>query len=174
MAIKTKYTLRDIGLLVTGVMIGTGIGYSFISPFNAWLTWGATGNSIVGYAETQYYKANNPAAIKAQNEYLSYLKGIEKKKAEWNTWSVPWMTEQILSYDRAITYARIAILKVKEGKTAEVEQNWVNAEKAAAAAGWKHPDREHLIKIINSKELEFRKMEENVEQRGTAVKQQTP
>jgi len=174
MTTKTKSILRDICLIAAGVMIGVGIGYRLISPFNSWLTWSGTGNSLVGYAETQYHKAKYTSALKAQNEYLAYLLGIEKKKSEWNIWSVPWMTEQYLNYDRAVTYARIAILEGREGKTAEAEKSWANAEKAATALGWKNPDRAHILKVVNTKELQFRKMEEDAEPRGTAVKQQTP
>ena len=161
-------------MLVAGVMIGTGISYRYTSPFNTWLKWGATGNSLVGCAETHYYKGTYPSAIKAQNEYISYLAGIEKKKAEWNIWSVPWMTEGILNYDRTITYARIAILEGREGNTAEAEKIWAKAEKAAAAAGFKNPDRDHILKIVSTKELQFRKMEDDAEPRGGAVKPHTP
>jgi len=174
MTTKTKSILRDFCLILAGVMIGFGIGYRQISPFNSWLTWSSTGNSLHGYVETQYYKANSPSALKAQNEYLAYLAGIEKKKDEWNTWSVPWMTEKYLNYDRAVTYARIAILEGRERKTAEAEKSWANAEKAATAAGWKNPDKAHILEVVNTKELLFRKMQEDAEPRGTAVKQQTP
>ena len=174
MTTKTKNIIRDICILLVGISIGTTLGFKFISPFNSWTTWVWTGNGIGSYAEIQYYKANYPSALKAQNEYLSYLAGIEKKKSEWNTWSVPWMTEQILNYERIVTYARMAILEEREGKYAEAEKSWENAVKAAAAVGWKNSSRDHILRVVNGMDTKFHQMEKFAEPRGADVKQQTP
>ena len=160
---KKKQILKELALLVAGILIGTGIGYTKIAPFLKWSTMSSTGNGMVGYAEIQYYKAKYPSALKAQKEYLSYLVAVEKKKPEWSSWSVPWMTEQILNYDKAITYARIALLEGGAGNHAEAKRSWAIAEIAAAAAGWKNPSREHILKIVNAKESEFHKLEENAQ-----------
>jgi hypothetical protein len=162
---KQKKVLKDIVLLVAGVLIGTGIGYSKIAPFHKWLTMGKTGDEVGWYSEIQYYKASSSSALKAQREYLAYLAAVEKKKAEWNEWSVPWTTEQLLNYDRAITYARIAILEERAGKTTEADKSWLDAEKSATAAGWKNPNRDHILKVVATKEAEFKKTEENVQPR---------
>ncbi|NTX00064.1 MAG: hypothetical protein HGB35_09110, partial [Geobacteraceae bacterium] len=87
---KKKNILKGIALLVAGILIGTGIGYTKIAPFLKWLTMSQTGNEMGWYAETQYYKATVPSALNAQKEYLTYLAAVEKKKPEWNDWSVPW------------------------------------------------------------------------------------
>ena len=161
---KNKKILKDILLLVSGILIGTGFGYSKMAPFLTWLSIEKKGEKMVWYSEIQYYKATTPSALKAQNEYLAYLTAIEKKKSEWNQWSVPWTTEQLLDYDRAITDARKAILEGREGKATDAEKSWLNAEKAATLIGWKNPSREHILKIVNAKEAEFRKSEGNVQQ----------
>ena len=163
MTTNKKNIFKGLVLLVSGLLIGIGIGYTKIAPFLKWHTMSSTGNEMVGYAEIQYYKATYPSALKAQKEYLSYLVAVEKKKPEWSSWSVPWMTEQILNYEKAITFARIALLEGRAGKHAEAERSWVIAEIAAAAAGWKNPGREHILKIVNAKESEFRKIEENAQ-----------
>jgi len=155
--------LKSIALVVAGIMIGIGIGYKIIGPFLKWSAMSSTGNGMAGYAEIQYYKAALPSALKAQNEYLSYLVAVEKKKPEWNEWAVPWMTDQILNYEKAITYARIAILQGREGRVAEADRSWIIAEKAANSSGWKNPTREHILKVVSTKESEFRKAEGNVQ-----------
>lgn len=162
---KKKNLLKDAVLVVAGVLIGIGIGYTKIAPFHKWLTMGKTGDEMGWYSEIQYYKAATPSALKAQKEYLTYLAAIEKKKSEWNQWSVPWMTEQMLNYDRAITYARIATLEEREGRTADADKSWLDAEKSATAAGWKNPKREHILKVAATKEAEYRKSEGNVQPR---------
>jgi hypothetical protein len=158
-----KSILKDVALLACGILIGTGIGYAKIAPFLTWLTMSKTGDGMGWYAEAQYYKATVPAALKAQNEYLAYLAAVERNKPEWNNWSVPWTTVQLLNYDRAITYARIAILEGREGKATDAEKSWLQAEKAATDIGWKNPTREHILKIVNTKEAEFRKSEERAQ-----------
>lgn len=150
---------------MVGMFIGAGIGYSKISPFLKWLNMGKTGDEMGWYSEIQYYKATTSSAIKAQQEYLAYLAAIKKRKSEWNEWSVPWMTEQSLNYDRAITYARIAILEGRDGKTTEADKSWLEAEKAATAAGWKNPKRDNILKVLAAKEVEFKKAEEGVQPR---------
>ena len=155
--------LKSIALFVAGIMIGVGIGYKIIGPFLKWSAMSSTGNGMAGYAEMQYYKAAFPSAQKAQNEYLSYLVAVEKKKPEWNVWTVPWMTDQILNYEKTITYARIAVLQGREGRAAEADKSWAIAETAAKSAGWKNPTREHIFKVVSAKESEFRKAEENVQ-----------
>jgi len=174
MTTKTKTIIREICILILGISIGTTLGFKFISPFNSWTTWMWTGNGIGAYAEVQYYKANYPSALKAQNEYLSYLAGIEKKKSEWNTWSVPWMTEQILNYERTVTYARMAILEKREGKSAEAEKCWENAVKSAVAVGWKNSNRDYLLGVVNAMDTKYHQMGVIAEPGVTAVKQQTP
>ena len=72
---------------------------------------------------------------------------------------------QLLNYGRAITYARIAILEGREGRATDAEQSWLKAEKAAADIGWKNTSREHILKIVNAREAELRKAEENVQPR---------
>jgi len=171
---KANSTMRGIGLFILGASLGGMVSMKFFSPFNSWTTWMWTGNGIGAYSEVQYHKAKYNQALKAQTEYLSYLAGIEKKKSEWNTWSVPWMTEQILEYERTITYSRIAILEEREGKSAEASMNWANAEKAATAAGWKNSSREHIQQIVKGKEAEFGKMLGSAEPRVGAGKPHTP
>lgn len=160
---QKKNILKGVALLVAGILIGTGIGYSKSAPFLKWITMGKTGDEMGWYSEIQYYKATTSSALKAQKEYLAYLAAVEKKKPEWNAWSVPWMTEQSLSYDRAITYARIAILEERDGKTTEAGKSWLEAEKSATAAGWKNPKRDHILKIVATREAEFEKAEESVQ-----------
>jgi len=161
---QKKNMLKGLVLgLISGILIGTGIGYSKIVPYLKWLNMGKTGNEMGWYSEFQYYKATTPSAIKAQKEYLAYLAAIEKKKPEWNEWSVPWMTEQWLNYDRAITYGRMAILEERNGRTAEADKSWLNAENSATAAGWKNPKRDHILKAVATKEVEFKKTEESVQ-----------
>jgi len=155
--------LKGFALLVAGILIGTGIGYSKIAPFLKWLNMGKTGDEMGWYSEIQYYKANTSSALKAQKEYLAYLAAVEKKKPEWNEWSVPWMTEQSLNFDRAITYARIGILEERDGRTSEADKSWLDAEKSATAAGWKNPKRDHILKIVATKDAAFNKAEENVQ-----------
>lgn len=162
---KKKSILKGFALLVAGILIGTGIGYSKMAPFLTWLSMEKKGEKMVWYSEAQYYKATTASALKAQEEYLTYLAAIEKKKSEWNQWSVPWMTEQMLNYDRAITYGRIAILQGREGKASEADKNWQNAEQYASAAGWKDPKRDHILKVVATKEAEYKKAEENVQLR---------
>jgi hypothetical protein len=171
---KAKSTMRGIGLFILGASLGGMVSMKFLSPFYSWTTWMWTGNGIGSYAEVQYYKANYNRALKAQTEYLSYLAGIEKKKSEWNTWSVPWMTEQIMEYERTVTYARIAMLEEREGKSAEANINWANAEKAANAVGWKNSSREHIQQIVKEKGTEFGKMQGSAEPQGGAGKPHTP
>lgn len=156
--------MKGLALLVVGILIGTGIGYSKIAPFLTWLSMAKKGEKMVWYSEVQYYKAITPSALKAQNEYLAYLAAIEKKKSEWNRWSVPWMTEQMLNYDRTITYGRIAILQGREGRTSEADKSWQSAEICATAAGWKNPKREQILKVLTTKEVEFKKSEGSVQQ----------
>ncbi|WP_136513915.1 hypothetical protein [Geomonas edaphica] len=162
---KKKKLLKDTALLVAGVLIGTGIGFSRIAPFHKWLTMGKTGDEMGWYSEIQYYKAATPSALKAQKEYLTYLTAIEKKKSEWSQWSVPWMTEQMLDYNRAITYARIAILEEREGRAAEANKSWLEAEKSATAARWKTPSKGQILKVLATQEAEFKKAEEGVQPR---------
>lgn len=162
---KKKNILKGLALLVAGILIGTGIGYSKIAPFLTWLSMEKKGEKMEWYSETQYYKATTPSALKAQEEYLAYLAAIEKKKSEWNQWSVPWMTEQMLNYDRAITYGRIAMLQGREGKASEADKNWRNAEKYATAAGWRNPSRDQILKVLTTKETEVKKAEVNVQPR---------
>ena len=166
MTVNKNSILKDVALLACGILIGIGIGYTKIAPFLTWLTMSKTGDSMGWYAETQYYKATFPSALKAQNEYLMYLAAVEKKKHEWNEWSVPWTTEQLLNYDRAVTYARIAILEGREERATEAEESWLKAEKAATAIGWKNPSREHILNIVNTKETEFRKFEEKAQRKS--------
>ena len=161
---KKKNILKGLVLLVAGILIGIGIGYSKIAPFLTWLSMEKKGEKMVWYSEIQYYKATTPSALKAQDEYLKYLAAIEKKKSKWNQWSVPWMTEQMLNYDRAITYARIATLEEREGRTTKADKSWQDAEKSAAAAGWKNPKREHILRVVAAKEAEYRKNEGNAQQ----------
>lgn len=156
--------LKDFALLILGISIGTVVGYTQTEPFAKWNTMSSTGNGMSGYSEIQYHIATYPSALKAQNEYLAYLSAVEKKKSEWNAWSVPWMTEQLLNYDRAITHARIAILEGREGRAAEAEKSWINAEKSATAVGWKDPGRAHILKVVNAKESEYRTWEEKAQQ----------
>lgn len=165
MTLSKKSFFKGLALFVSGLAIGVSIGYTKIAPFVKWYTMSSTGNGMAAYAEVQYYKAKYSAAIKAQNEYLAYLRAVEKKKAEWDTWAVPWMTEQFLNYERTVTYARIAILEGREGRTPEADKSWQDAEKYATAAGWKSPSRDHILKVLTTKEAEYKKSEENVQPR---------
>jgi len=171
---KAKSAIREIGLVILGASLGAMLAMKFISPFYSWTTWMWTGNGIGSYAEIQYHKAKVDPALKAQVEYLSYLAGLEKRKSEWNTWSVPWMTEKIMEYERTVTYARMAILEEREGKPAEANNMWSNAEKSATAAGWKNPGREQIVKVVKAKDSEFEKMLGDAEPRGGAGKPHIP
>lgn len=121
-----------------------------------------TGNAMGTYAAVQYYHGSCPSALKAQADYLSYLAGVERKRPEWDSWSIPWMTDQLLHYERTITYARIAILQTREGKIADAE------------ASWKDPSREHIREVVNAADSHLRAIEGKAEPRGAADKPQTP
>jgi len=133
-----------------------------------------TGNAMGTYAAVQYYHGSCPSALKAQADYLSYLAGVERKRPEWDSWSIPWMTDQLLHYERTITYARIAILQTREGKIADAEASWKAAETSAVACGWKDPSREHIREVVNAADSHLRAIEGKAEPRGAADKPQTP
>jgi hypothetical protein len=66
------------------------------------------------------------------------------------------------------------MLEEREGKSAEANINWANAEKAANAVGWKNSSREHIQQIVKEKGTEFGKMQGSAEPQIGAGKPHTP
>jgi hypothetical protein len=147
---KERMALLAVAILL--FLVGVNVGYTFgvRSPFVSWITESGNLGSRSQFAELSFSAAKPDKALGAQRGFLKYLEHVEAHKEHWDDFSVPWMSEGSLNYFRAFTFGRIAILLENEGKLADADSNWINAEKEASKAGWKYPTREFIRKKIEA------------------------
>jgi hypothetical protein len=147
---KTKRYLLLAGFLLLGIGAGYTLAQKTLSPFYLWLDRSSSLTVMSQYAAVQYGKAKTDKALVAQENYVAYLENVKAIENEWNAWKVPWMTDDLLSYEKIIVNGRIAILLSKENRIEESERYWKKAEDIARSIGWKNPSQSHIQGLIEA------------------------
>lgn len=150
-----QFTLKGLTLIAT-FSLGMSFAEHWYSPYRTWIVGTDNHFAVVHFAETQFYMADSENALKAQNQLLSYLASTEKKRDQWNKFGVPWMTDQVLGYERALTYARIAIVQERLGENPE--SSWAKAEEQARLVKWREPSRERIRAVVAHFEREVKNL----------------
>jgi hypothetical protein len=89
-------------------------------------------------ATAQFDNADPEAAKAALNAYLRYLQSEPPGVLD----------ARMISGDKALTLARLALLDERQQNAAEAERLWSEAENEAKAAGWKDPSRTRMREAI--------------------------
>lgn len=136
-----------IGLLA-GFSAGAYVALKWIAPTQSWLAYVGQGFLLTQIASGQYGEADYPAAKAALEDYLSYLEASEPRQDPWAPGQEPWLGEQGLAFDKALTAGRLALLEERENHGIAAAEYWAQAEDYARAAAWRDPSRENIRKFL--------------------------
>ncbi len=118
-----------IGLAV--FLLGFGLGVYFAYRVIVWprMWMGAVGNHFMAgqYFTTQYFEAAYPDAVRALEAWLAFLDSERPARERWAPGDQPWLDRRGVSFEEALTYARLAILHERAGNFAASEKAWARA-----------------------------------------------
>src|SRR6266436_4086911 len=98
------------------------------------------------YSFLQYNQAGGEQGRTALLEYLTELQKIQTEKVRY--------PKQTLGFDSALTYLRLYRLELATGSSSKAEDYLGAAQKELSSIGWKDVSPDHLIKAIQTREIE--------------------
>jgi len=140
------------GIFALGFIAGMGailLYFERSSDASKWI--GAVGTSymVAQYAHTQYKEADYQNAVSALQTYIAYLDQLAP--IEGGTWAPgrsPWLDACGLAYEKALAWARLAILHERNGNQAGSESAWPQAQSSASQASWRDTSKEHIRGVV--------------------------
>ena len=126
-----------VAVFALGLLVGLEIGHKKIAePLDSMRILLLT--AIQGQiAAAQYCNANYEEAKAALVNYISFLDDLKSKGMMEKENSFGALGARTYYVDRGLSYARLALLEEKVGKTAEAKINMQEASKTFQLAGWK-------------------------------------
>lgn len=140
------------GVFALGFIAGVGAILFYVERTSVARQWfGAVGTSfMVGqYAQTQYREADYQSAVNALQTYIAYLDHLAPAQDKsWAPGQSPWLDARGLTFDKALAWARLAIVHERNGNQAASDAAWSKAQSFASQSKWRDTNREHIRAVV--------------------------
>jgi hypothetical protein len=113
----------------------------------------------------QYKEAEYSEAKAALMKYMHYLDGTPARSKSWQPGENPWLDDRLIAFDKALTYARLALLEERNGHQTDAAKYWSDSQVWAGNAKWKDTSLEHIRTIILRMDSDASKMWDSEKQK---------
>jgi hypothetical protein len=152
---RALLTLGSILMLLAGAFAGMWITSTVqIQQMSGWMVAAIDSARRSQFAFAQYREANYEEAKSALEQFAAYLENQKPASREWQPGEAPLSDEQGLSFDRMLTYGRLALRAERANRPDEATNYWQRAEQHAQTLKWEQPTRDRIRSTVTRLDTE--------------------